>query len=120
MTYKDFLKGISNPLNWFYVFQSKIRQLITPIPDKAILDKVANCPICYRLGECQRCGCDFEDVIASDKKCEKFKNGDMVLIEDSDGNLFIEHVGVGILSTPFDIVYPIKSKTVIKYADRNE
>lgn len=90
MTIKQLIKNITKPGNFWYIIQSKIRQLIRPLPDTAILEKVARHPNCFFSGECQRCGCDFHDVLASDKKCDDLKKGDIVAYLGYDNDWVVQ------------------------------
>jgi len=38
-----------------------------------VMFKVAQCPDCYMIGECQHCFCSAEEMFHSDKPCPKGK-----------------------------------------------
>lgn len=85
MTIRQFIKNIKLS-NLYHIVQSKLRQMSKPLPDEEILAKVADCPQCFNAGECLRCGCDFHDVVASDKQCKKLMPGDTVAIKSAHGS----------------------------------
>lgn len=84
MTIKQFIRN-AKPVNLFYIVQSFIRQKLSPLPDEEILAKVANHPRCFKQGECQRCGCSFHDVLASDKECADVLPGDTIAVLSPKG-----------------------------------
>lgn len=58
--YKKFIKGQYNK----YFNQDKIDEM---------LYKTAQCPNCFMNGSCLECGCDFKEMITTDKKCPNDK-----------------------------------------------
>lgn len=115
MTIRQLLRNITRPINLLYIIQSKIRRMSQPLPDEEILAKVADCPQCFQSGVCQRCGCDFHDVIASDKQCKKLMPGDTVAVKSAHGSWSIA-VRTKDGFTPNTIPTPYTDIIVLNYA----
>lgn len=69
----QFFKNVSNPFNWYYFIQGKLRKKL----NKQSLEDVQKamwysyrCPSCYENNECQKCFCEFTSLILSNKQCD--------------------------------------------------
>lgn len=71
---KQFLVNASNPFNWYYFIQGKLKQRflreLTQTTQKAML-YTYSCPQCYENNQCEECGCEFSSLILSDKQCKR-------------------------------------------------
>lgn len=68
--------------NLFYILQAKYWRFIerqykkrfTPSVQMSIIDRVRLCHDCFENGDCLDCGCDFDELIYSDKPCKRIEN----------------------------------------------
>lgn len=83
MKLKRLIKNLSNPKNWYYAVQGKYRRFVKRQYNKYFSDdniddmmfKVSQCPRCFQNGSCignegeEGCGCNFRELITTNKKC---------------------------------------------------
>lgn len=80
MTISQLIKNIKFS-NLLYIVQSKYRAFINKEYNRIYSDTklnnmlyaAATCSECYLNGSCLECGCDFKEMITSDKPCPKNK-----------------------------------------------
>lgn len=80
MTIKQLLKNIKFK-NFIYIVVAKYKKFIRRQYNKLyskdniddMLFKTASCPDCYFNGSCLNCGCNFKELITTDKPCPNGK-----------------------------------------------
>lgn len=80
MTLKQFIKNLKFK-NLIYIIAAKYKKFIRKEYNKYyesdkledIYFKIASCPDCYLNGSCLECGCDFKEMITTNKPCPNEK-----------------------------------------------
>lgn len=81
MKIKQLIQNIKKPKNLIYMIQGKYKRFIKKQYNKYftqdsidnMLFKTSQCPKCYQNGSCLECGCDFKELITTNKKCPNGK-----------------------------------------------
>ena len=73
MTLKEIISKLrKEPKSALYFIQGNFNWFIHGKAIKKYLNKMSECPNCYKDAQCEKCGCDFNALALSSKKC---KNG---------------------------------------------
>lgn len=80
MTLKQFIKNLKFK-NVIFIVVAKYKKFIRKEYQKyyskddidKLMFKVASCPKCYLNGSCLECGCDFKEMITTNKHCPNEK-----------------------------------------------
>lgn len=72
MTFKEALKELKkDPRNGLYFIQGHLRWLIHSRAIKQYYKKSKECPECFHLNQCEKCGCNF-NAVALTNKCKLY------------------------------------------------
>lgn len=64
------------PKNYFYYLHAKLVKWLVPDTSSLVITamyKASKCPDCYKATECIHCGCDFNEMVLTNKPCPENK-----------------------------------------------